>query len=138
MTRLVKPHFLDDSISTAAPCFSFRGSAITSDPGLLAYREFDDTLGLSDTDAVRSYPCALWQERSPSTGPFDASVHLQAARRLRGVNDAGRLCRYPTMHRAVADADGRYERSKWPRSGCRDRCSSKSTITRLRATPASP
>ena len=81
----------------------FRGSTITSDAGLLADRELDDTLGLTDTGAS-----ALADARTGKNGRHRLAGLLRQSvfGRLAGyedVNDAERLCRDPAMRWVVGD-----------------------------------
>jgi hypothetical protein len=81
----------------------FRGSAITSDAGLLAYRELDDTLCLTDTAAD-----TLADARTGRNGRHRLAGLLRQSvfGRLAGyedVNDAERLCRDPAMRWVVGD-----------------------------------
>ncbi len=95
------------SISTAALKLEFHGSRITSDAGLLAYRELDDALGLTDMVGDELVdPRTGKNGQHEMTGLFRQSVFG----RLGGyedVNDADRLGRDPAMRwivggRAVA------------------------------------
>src|SRR5215471_17390167 len=101
----------------------FRGSAITSDGGLLAYRALDDVLSLTDTVAD-----ALADARTGKNGRhlLVGLLRQSVFGRLAGyedVNDANRLCRDPAMrwvvgYRAItgsaasASQMGRFE-TKW-------------------------
>jgi len=81
----------------------FRGSAITSDAGLLAYRALDDTLGLTDMGAD-----TLADARTGKNGRHRLAGLLRQSifGRLAGyedVNDAERLCRDPAMRWVVGD-----------------------------------
>src|SRR3954447_20257021 len=81
----------------------FRGSAITSDAGLLAYRELDDTLCLTDGGGD-----VLADTRTGKNGRHRLAGLLRQSvfGRLAGyedVNDAERLCRDPAMRWVVGD-----------------------------------
>src|SRR5271154_5677107 len=81
----------------------FRGSAITSDAGLLPYRELDDAVGLTETGAN-----ALADVRTGKNGRHRLAGLLRQSvfGRLAGyedVNDADRLCRDPAMRWIVGD-----------------------------------
>src|SRR6476661_215378 len=101
----------------------FRGSTITSDRGLLAYRELEDRFSLTDTGAE------TWADaRTGKNGRHRLAGLLRQSvfGRLAGyedVNDAERLCRDPAMrwvvgNRAItgfaasASQMGRFE-TKW-------------------------
>jgi hypothetical protein len=81
----------------------FRGSVITSDAGLLAYRELDDAVGLTDTGAD-----TLADARTGKNGRhlLGGLLRQSVFGRLAGyedVNDADRLCRDPAMRWVVGD-----------------------------------
>jgi len=81
----------------------FRGAVITSDAGLLAYRELDDALGLTT--------CASDVLADARTGKNGRHVFVDLLRqsvfgRLAGyddVNDADRLYRDPAMRWIIGD-----------------------------------
>ena len=79
----------------------FRGSVITSDAGMLPYRELDDAVGLTDTGAE-----TLADARTGKNGRHRLAGLLRQSvfGRLAGyedVNDADRLCRDPAMRWVV-------------------------------------
>src|SRR6516225_8744561 len=81
----------------------FRGSAITSNAGLLPYRELDDAMGLSDTGGD-----VLADARTGKNGRHQLVGLLRQSvfGRLAGyedVNDADLLCRDPAMRWVVGD-----------------------------------
>ena len=98
----------------------FRGSAISSDAGLLLHRELDDALGLTDLASG-----LLADHRTGKNGrhTFVGLLRQSVFSRLAGyedVNDADRLCRDPVMRQLIggravksgaasASAMGRFE-----------------------------
>src|SRR5271165_4080796 len=83
----------------------FQGSRITSDAGLLAYRELDDALGLTDLAGAALLECRRGKNtRHLLTGLLRQSVFGRLAG-YEDVNDAERLAHDPAM-RAVVDRSG--------------------------------
>ena len=100
----------------------FRGSAITSDGGLLAYRELEDTFSLTDTSAERPADARIGKNgRHRLAGLLRQSVFGRLAG-YEDVNDAERLCRDPAMRWVVGDRAIMPPRpARWAgsrRSGC--------------------
>jgi hypothetical protein len=83
----------------------FHGSRITSDAGILAHRELDDVLGLTDLAGEVLSECRRGKNtRHLLTGLFRQSVFGRLAG-YEDVNDADRLAHDPAM-RAVVDHGG--------------------------------
>ena len=81
----------------------FRGSVITSDGGLLAYRELDDVLGLTTSGGERLAEARTGRNRRHLlVGLLRQSVFGRLAG-YEDVNDAERLCHDPAMRWVVGD-----------------------------------
>src|SRR5271156_6730779 len=81
----------------------FRGSVITSDGGLLAYRELDDVLALTTSGGERLAEARTGKNRRHLlVGLLRQSVFGRLAG-YEDVNDADRLCRDPAMRWVVGD-----------------------------------
>jgi hypothetical protein len=79
----------------------FRGSVITSDGGLLAYRELDDALALTASGGERLAEARTGKNRRHFlVGLLRQSVFGRLAG-YEDVNDADRLCRDPAMRWVV-------------------------------------
>jgi Transposase DDE domain group 1 len=79
----------------------FRGSVITSDAGLLAYRELDDVLALTTSGGERLADARTGKNRQHLlVGLLRQSVFGRLAG-YEDVNDAERLCRDPAMRWVV-------------------------------------
>src|SRR5258708_11338206 len=82
----------------------FRGSAITSDGGLLAYRELDDALALTASGGERLAEALTGKNRRHFlVGLLRQSVFGRLAG-YEDVNDADRLCRDPAMRWVLGGA----------------------------------
>jgi Transposase DDE domain group 1 len=91
----------------------FRGSAITSDAGLLPYRELDDAVGLTDTAANTLADARTGKNiRHLLRGLLRQSVFGRLAG-YEDVNDADRLCRDPGWLATGRSPGARLRPARW-------------------------
>jgi hypothetical protein len=80
---------------------TFLGSQVSTDAGLLVYRELDDALHLTETGAVSVQDSRLGQNKQHGILPLLLqSIHSRLAG-YEDVNDAERLCADPTVRPVV-------------------------------------
>jgi hypothetical protein len=81
----------------------FRGSAITSDAGLLGLSRVGQHPGTDRHGCRHSRRCTHRQERPAPAGRFAASIGVGRLAGYEDVNDADRLCHDPAMRWVVGD-----------------------------------
>jgi hypothetical protein len=86
----------------------FRGSAITSDAGLLAYRELDDALGLTDTGADTLADARTGENSRHLLVGCAAPVSVWALAGYEDVNDRTTLLRSSDALGGRRPGDGRF------------------------------
>lgn len=79
----------------------FLGSKVTSDAGLLAYRELDETLGLTEMSAKRLQDSRLGKNKRHGLLPLLRQSIYSRLAGYEDVNDAARLCLDPAMRHLV-------------------------------------
>jgi hypothetical protein len=79
----------------------FLGSQVTSDAGLLAYRELDETLGLTEIGAKGLQDFRLGQNKQHQLLPLLRQSIYSRLAGYEDVNDAERLCVDPAMRHVV-------------------------------------
>ena len=79
----------------------FIGSQVTTDAGLLAYRELDEALALTETGADNLQDCRLGQNKQHGLVPLLRQSIYSRLAGYEDVNDAERLCVDPAMRHVV-------------------------------------